>query len=99
VCVATMTPGRLILLGALVLAGAVGVAALARLAAGPHDPSCDAFFCGGFASTALQLGALAAGLYGALLVGIGLARRDPLPDEDDPASGQDEQDARDEQRP
>jgi hypothetical protein len=77
-----MTPGRLILLGTLVLVAALGVAALARVVAGPKDPSCEAFFCGGAASTALQLVALAVGLYGALLVGIGLARREPLPEDE-----------------
>jgi hypothetical protein len=87
------SPARLIVVGAIVVAVALALGALARAFEGPFDPSCRALFCGGVASAALQILALVVGLYGAVLVGMGLARREPPPeyvDEGEPPSPPDD---------
>ena len=72
------SPRRLILVGAVVILLAVALAALSRALRGPFDPDCEGF-CLGVGILALQWLALPVAIFGALLVGIGIARRDPPP--------------------
>jgi hypothetical protein len=73
------SPRQLILLGALVIALAVALAAVARALRGPFNPECEGF-CLGVGVLALQWAALPLAIFGAVLVGIGIARRDPPPE-------------------
>ena len=77
-----MTPRALILLGSAVCALAVAFAAVGATLRGPLNPECS--FCAPLAARALLFLALPTGVLGAVLVAIGLVRREPA---EEPGAG------------
>lgn len=89
-----MSPRGLILLGTLVAAVAVAIAALGAAVQGPRIPACQgAPFAEGCATPArlgglaLHLLALVVGLLGGLMVAVGLGRLAALQDEEEAVAG------------
>lgn len=73
-----MTPTRLVLVGALVLIAAVSLVAAGASLRGSANPSCERMVCGNAVAATLQWSALPVAIVGALFVGMGLARREPV---------------------
>lgn len=75
-----MNPARLIGLGALILALALLLVSTGAALRGSFNPSCERMVCGNAVAATLQWSALPVSIVGALFVGMGLARREPPPE-------------------
>ncbi|MFA5861280.1 MAG: hypothetical protein WDA16_06250 [Candidatus Thermoplasmatota archaeon] len=76
-----MTPRALVVTGSLVLVVALLLAALGASLRGSFNPACDS--CAPLSSRVLFFSALPVSIIGALLVGMGLARREAVAEEFD----------------